>query len=115
MTRTTHLSYIIFTLITAAYALVPPQMNKAGHVARNVERRQIPAAQRKMLLEAAAAGLKLVHADAGSARKRQAPNQLCVEDDLLIKYQNDPEATPLCSALIAEPPVTSTVMTYATT
>lgn len=108
MTRATHLTYILITLITTAFALVPHQFH-------HVERRQIPADQRKMLLEAAAAGLKLVHAAPDSRQKRQAPNQLCIQDALLSAYENDPEATPLCSALIAEPAMTATVTVMGTT
>lgn len=116
MTRATHFSYVIITLVTAVLALVPPQhVHKAEHVVRNIERRQIPAEQREMLLAAAAAGLKLVHAAPAAPQKRQAENQLCVQDDMLSRYQNDPDATSLCSALINEVPMTSTVMTSTVT
>lgn len=116
MTRATHLSSIVIALITLTTALVPPQVNKADHAVRDLSPREICAADKKILLDAAAAGLKPVHAAADSfPRKRQLPNEFCVQDALLSSFQSDPEATSLCAALIGDVPVTVTVSTSGST
>lgn len=110
--RATHLTSVLIALFTTTSALVPQQLNRAENDVFNVQRRQIPADQVKMLLDAAAAGVKAVDA---TVQKRQAPNQLCIDDAMLSMYQNDPQATPLCSALIKQPPVTLTATANGTT